>query len=435
MAIDWANRMYGTPTTGYAGETNMKNARLDNPYSTDAELYQNLFQANRQMPLSGSAAGSADFLAGYAQRNVPAQISGMGPVSFNPLLGPEGVADPNATLPATQKTIAQMQDEARARYEASRLEQIDIARQGTLRGGADQYSQARMAIEQQRGLSDTRGLTAGAREGARQTLSATEQVALNQIESNTLNRLDNLDAIAAELPMEAMQYAQQQLELSKLTDSRWLDVESTDPEIRANAIGSLYGLTPERISELADEFTGMSIGTQEFNMKLDSAIERNLNNLSEDPTFWNTAFNLGANALTPVVGAEAARRIGFGLLRSPKVQATAAKLLGKVGLKAIGGAAVKGILAAAGPIGWTILAVGVGFAVYNTYNAIQDEMVKREEPAEKVKMVKDLVRTQSAEFEQEGYTPRQIRAFWQADLASRGYGPNVIKEALGAVDG
>jgi hypothetical protein len=361
-------------------------------------------------------------LEGTPQGGVTA---GMGPVSFNPLLGPEGMADPNAVLPSTQKTIAQMQDEARAKYEATRLEQIDIARQGALRGGSDQYSQARMAMEQQMGLSDTRGLTAGAREGAQVQLSAAQQVALNQIESGTLNRLDQLDSFAAQIPVEAMEFAQKELEFKLQSDPRTRQLDSPDPEIAAKAYGSLYGLTDVEVDDLISELSGTTIGSAEYNMKIESTLDRQLTLLAGDANLVDSIALFGLQMLGTGIGGGAAIKLAIPWLKKQGVkmgwfEAFRAGIVGK-----LAGIGLAPFLAKA------VIVAGVFYLGYKLYQGVTDYQTKAKDPVEKTKMVKNMVREQNKEFKAEGFTDRQIRDFWTADLARRGYGPNLIKEVLG----
>lgn len=209
MAIDYANLVYGTPTRDQVED------RLSYQTSYTPSDYQSMYNRSRQGTLSGSAVGSADWLANYAQRNAQAQIAGMAPVNFNALLGPDGTVDPNAQVPNLPKTFTEIQQEAEARYLQMAAQSRDVARQSALLAGADQYSQARMAMEQQMALSDTRGLTAGAAEGARQTLSATQQVALNQIQSSTMQQLFEIDSQALQDPLIAAEYGAKLAEIAK----------------------------------------------------------------------------------------------------------------------------------------------------------------------------------------------------------------------------
>lgn len=225
MAIDYTSMIYGNRTAEQPKRTTGQGAREVN-YD---ELYRQANQgnfSNMSANISGSAAGSADFLADYARRNNQVQQAGMTSASFNPLLGPEGMVNLNAPIVNVNKSSQQIFDEAQAKYLETATASRDLTRQGIQRTGADQYSQARMAMEQQMALSDTRGLTAGAREGAQQTLSATQQVALNQIESNIQSQLLELKAQGVQDEFLGQEYAMRKLDQFKQTDPQWGQLES-----------------------------------------------------------------------------------------------------------------------------------------------------------------------------------------------------------------
>jgi hypothetical protein len=97
-------------------------------------------------------------------------------------------------------------------------------------------------MEQQMALSDTRGLTAGAREGAQQTLSATQQVALNQIESQTQSQLLELQQQGVQDEFLALEYASRKAEQFKSTSPEYASMEILQNNINfALQTGDLEG--------------------------------------------------------------------------------------------------------------------------------------------------------------------------------------------------
>jgi hypothetical protein len=83
-----------------------------------------------------------------------------------------------------------------------------------------------MAMEQQRALSDTRGLSAGAAVGAEQMLSATQQMALNQIQGATMDQLMQIDAASLEDDQIAKAAGMRAIELAEQTDPRFAQMRN-----------------------------------------------------------------------------------------------------------------------------------------------------------------------------------------------------------------
>ena len=419
MAVDYSSLLYGTAPTRSELRAQKPTQQL---YDGN---YQEMYNQQRTMPRSGFAAGSADWLANYVQQNVQAQRAGMSPVNFNALLGPDGTVDTSKAPFEGLPTLEEIQQQARTQYETSRLQQVDLARQSAMRGGADQYSQARMAMEQQRALSDTRGLTAGAAEGAQQQLSAAQQVALNQIESGTLNRLDQLDSFAAQIPIEAMEFAQKELDFKLASDPRTRLLDSPDPEIAAKAYGSLYGLSAEEIDDLVSELSGTTIGSVEYNMKIESTIDRQLTLLAGDANLVDSIFGFGIQMLGTGAVATGLTKMVIPAMKGLGVKWAGSNVLGAGIVGKLAGIGLAPFLAKA------VIVAGVAYLGFQLVKGVMDYQTKAKDPVEKTKMVKDMVREQTEQFKAEGFTDRQIRDFWTRDLASRGYGPNLINEVLG----
>lgn len=297
--IDYASRIYG--------QQNKPTATSMTSYNTGD--YETLYNQARALPLSGSAAGSADWLANYAQRSAQAQTAGMAPVSFNALLGPDGTFDPNAQIPNMQKTPGEVFTEAQASYLAKAIENRDIARKGIMAAGQDRYQQARMAMEQQMALSDTRGLTAGAAEGARQTLSATQQVALNQIEATTRSELLQLQAQGVQDEFLANEYAQMKLQELEITDSRFgvlsglmRDYQDASNRNDTDAMEQINKQISIRENEIrtgivSEEDQKILDNPESSDIEISAAAERQINRVLADPNAWDIAIGVGLVAL------------------------------------------------------------------------------------------------------------------------------------------
>ena len=311
MAINWNDYLYGNPnaTTPTRTVTNGNTTTVGTDYETLYNQAKSGNYSNFTANQTGFAPGSADFLAGYAQRNVPAQTAGMSPVSFNPLLGPEKVADPNDPIANLNKTQGEVFNEAQARYLAMATENRDLTRQGIQRTGADQYSQARMAMEQQMALSDTRGLTAGAREGAQQTLSATQQVALNQIESQTQSQLLELKQQGVQDEFLAQEYAHMTLQNLSITDPRYGKIDDLTREYQnaanTNDVDEMNRISKE-ISIRTEEIRTGFVSPEDqkildnpgsSDIELSAAAERQLTRVLGDTDWLQFAASLGTVAL------------------------------------------------------------------------------------------------------------------------------------------
>ncbi len=219
--------------------------------------------------------------------------------------GVSGLPTANDQVVNTNRTFQTVRQEAEAGYLARATEQRDLARQGIQRTGADQYSQARMAMEQQRALSDTRGLTAGAREGAQQTLSATQQVALNQIESQTQSELLQLQQQGIQDEFLAQEWADRKVQQFQTESDEAgylvsLNNDYNDAVARQDTEAmktirkeqrrvelQLYGkyLTPEEIKVFTD--TGSS------EAKVDEATTKMIQRVTADAGFRDTAIAVG----------------------------------------------------------------------------------------------------------------------------------------------
>jgi hypothetical protein len=364
------------------------------------------------MPLSGSAAGSADFLAGYAQRNVPAQISGMGPVSFNPLLGPERAND---QVVNTNRTFETVRQEAEAGYLARATEQRDLAQQGILMGGRDRYQQARMALEQQRALSDTSGLTAGAREGAQQTLSATQQVALSQIEAQTQSELLQL---------------QQQGVQDEFLAQEWADIKVQQFQTSSPEAGALRGLQTlyqnaantgdvDKMNELAPQVVASELalfGTPQTEVKaiqdaaeagnlpeLNFLVKERIRNITGDSGGLTTLIGLGSTGGGILVGAGAVAKI---------VGAVGTAIAGQ-GILAGAGAIVAGAVAA-GPLavaGTVALAVvGVAAVTFGAYRMVVGAQQMFRSPERKRELLNEVLADERVRLNRLGYTNEAIDA-------------------------
>ena len=424
MAVDWSRYMPGG--TGLTSPQEPRQSTLiynpANPANNVPSLgadYNAMYNAYMNPRLTGT-------------RKIDQSISPFDVYDAAGLRGPDGTVDtsksPYEGLPSMDEYI----QNARTQYEASRLEQLDLARKGAMRTGADQYSQARMAMEQQRALSDTRGLTAGAKEGAEAQLSAAQQVALNQIEAGTFGRIDQLEQLRSQIPMESLQYAQQEWELFQATDRRVADSQSTDPEIRAQAVGSLLGYSDQEIQDLIKDYGGGE-DIEGLGMAISSRIEDQLNNLASDPTFVNLLWGWGKDALSGVGTATGAVTIGAALAKGTlkrvlgtKVAASALTFLGTSSP-----AVAAGLAAAAPYVGVAILTAGIAYTVWQGIKSFNEYKAARQSPEQKMVTIKDLVSEGTKELKTKGFTDAQIKEFWETELAEDGYGPNIINEVLG----
>jgi len=148
--------------------------------------------------------------------------------SFDMLAGADTGVQPYEMAAMSQEqpftgglTRTQVHEQAMISQQSRMLEMRDRQRQFVQQQGGDMYSQAMMAMEQQRALSDTRGLSAGAAVGAEQMLSATQQMALNQIQGATMDQLMQIDAAALQDDQIAQAAGARAIELAELTDPRF----------------------------------------------------------------------------------------------------------------------------------------------------------------------------------------------------------------------
>ena len=135
------------------------------------------------------------------------------PLTTKPPLTP---VDMNEEVLYTGKTRTEIAREAERAQLSSLADFRDLQRLSVVNQGGSMYQQAQMAMEQQRAFSDTRGLSAGAREGANQMLSATQQVALAQIQNATRDQLLQIDAQSLQDPKIAQDAMMRALEIDEL---------------------------------------------------------------------------------------------------------------------------------------------------------------------------------------------------------------------------
>jgi hypothetical protein len=174
----------------------------------------------------GFAASSSDWLRNYSLQNQQAQMAGASPVTFNALNLADQAMMSTEIANTGGRTITEIGQEAELAEQARLLQLRDQQRQFTQQQGGDMYSQAMMAMEQQRALSDTRGLSAGAAVGAEQMLSATQQMALNQIQGATMDQLMQIDAASLEDNKIAQAAGMRAIEIAEQTDPRFAQMRN-----------------------------------------------------------------------------------------------------------------------------------------------------------------------------------------------------------------
>ena len=232
-------------------------------------------------------------------------------------------------------TLTEIYDAARIAEEVRLLGVRENQRQFAQLQGQGMYSQALMAMEQQRALSDTRGLTAGAREGATQQLSATQQMALGQIQNATMQQLLQIDTEALQDPRMAMEYALRHLEISQTLDPR-------------NAQLNSYVKDAQFKYETGD-IEGAIISWNKA-MALEAEINGYKPNLSLDPAIaaieWDRTVQNQLDALNqPPESPEA-------------IQARNFMMIGGLGLMIVGGGMIALTKGAAAPLGTGLIAKG-----------------------------------------------------------------------------
>lgn len=390
MAINYSDLVYGIQNKATAtGRT-----------SSNTGDYQTLYNQTRAMPLSGSQAGSADFLANYARQNTRAMGAGMAPVDFNAMLGPEGQVNPNAAVPNTQRSLQDVYNEAYANYLARSTEQQNLARQGIMAAGQDRYQQARLAMEQQRGLSDTRGLTAGAREGAEAQTSAAQQVALNQIEATTRSELLNLKAQGVQDEFLGEQYAMQKVEQFKQIDPGWGKYQSSmsdyqdainrnDTEDAAKIRESQRQMEAELLG-FADDPNYTGITSSSSAAEVSARTSRIIDRVTKNPSDMELLVQAIPTALLIAGGAAAV--IG-GILLSPLTGGTSVMVTGW---------------------GLTTITAGVAAIGAGTYNAavLNDQSLSNEEKRAKIDAMYEEERKELISL---GFTEEQAQAAIDAD--------------------
>jgi hypothetical protein len=336
----------------------------------------------------------------------------MSPVSFNPLLGPEGAND---QVVNTNRTFETVRQEAEAGYLARATEQRDLERQGILMGGQDRYQQARMALEQQRALSDTRGLTAGAREGAQQTLSATQQVALSQIQAQTQSELLQLQQQGVQDEFLAQEWA----------DRKVQQFQTSSPEAGAlRGLQTLYQNAAntgdvDKMNELAPQVVAAELalfGTPQSEIKaiqdaatagnlpeLNWLVKERIRNITGSTGGLNMLLGVGATGGGILVGAGAVTKI---------VGAVGTAIAGKgilAGAVAIvGGAAAAGPLAVAGTVALAIL--GTAAIVFGAYRMVVGAQQMFRSPERKRELLNEVLADERVRLNRLGYTNEAIDA-------------------------
>jgi hypothetical protein len=323
--------------------------------------------------------------------------------------------DRNAPVFNTGRTFETVRQEAEAGYLARATEQRDLARQGIQQTGADQYSQARMAMEQQRALSDTRGLTAGAREGANQMLSATQQVALNQIEAQTRSELLQLQREGVQDEFLAQEWA----------DRKVQQFQTSSPEAGAlRGLQTLYQNAAntgdvDKMNELSPQLVAAELamfGTPQSEIKAiqDAATAGNLPELNwlVKERIRNITGNTGGLNMLVGVGAT-----GGGILLGT---GAVAKIVGAVGTAIAGkgiiagagailaGAAAAGPLAVAGTVALAI--VGTAAIVFGAYRMVVGAQQMFRSPERKRELLNEVLADERVRLNRLGYTNEAIDA-------------------------
>jgi hypothetical protein len=411
MEINWNDYLYGsqnatTPTTNRQvwnsqGPVNILTTDYGTLYNQAKSGNYSNFTANQ----TGFAPGSADWLAASARTNP----SVMGTLNFNTLLNPE-VA--NQEVVNTNRTFQTVREEAEADYLARATEYRDLARQGIQQTGADQYSQARMAMEQQRALSDTRGLTAGAAEGARQGLSATQQIALNQIEAQTQSELLNLKAQGIQDEFLAQEWADRKVEqfqtespeVGELMTLRGLyqgaanrqDIDtmaSLEPQIAALEL-SVFGVSEERTQEL------INIAETGSLQSLAKELQEEIKKITAEPESISRLANFGfiaGGGATTIIGI--AKTVGA----AKGIITAASAASGIFGSIAAGAGAVT-----VGAVAWPLaVAAGIAAIGWGLYKLYERNQLKAS-VSEKAEIVDELLGERRTELLEIGLTNEQI---------------------------
>lgn len=311
----------------------------------------------------------------------------------------------------TGRTFDQVKNEAEAEYLARAAQRRDLDRQSIVMGGTDRYQQARLAMEQQRALSDTRGLTAGAAEGARQGLSATQQVALNQIESQTQSELLQLKQQGIQDEFLAQEWADRKLQ----------EFQTSSPEAgQLRALQGLYQDAANRSDVAKMEELAPQIAATELAMFGTSQTEiKELINLAETGNIpeLSARFKRQVNRVTSDSGMSNLL-IGLGLTAGGTAAAVGA------------GSTIAGAITAAGGVGAALTSTGigatigvpllalagltaVGFGIYNLVVAGNKEWRSVEKRNE---LLDGFLADEKARLRSLGYTDEQINSAIEAKL-------------------
>lgn len=255
--------------------------------------YRNLTNPSQPRQAAGTATSQwADMAAQSGTPMSATQMTGMQPGfgNFSALAPTPPPADKpvdyqSMAMPGMQATLGEVRESAYQDYMARQLQQLDLQRQGSMQAGADRYQQARMAMEQQRALSDTRGLTAGAAAGAQGQLSAQQQVALNTIEQGTMADLRQLESQGISLEFAASEWANQKVAEFKQTDEAWVGLEASGRALEIAKAGydsDPTNLEAQQAYNEAEE-TYLRYLSQTSGVNFDAHIERVGNRFTTDP--------------------------------------------------------------------------------------------------------------------------------------------------------
>jgi hypothetical protein len=310
---------------------------------------------------------------------------------------------PNDQVVNTNRTFQTVRQEAEAGYLARATEYRDLAQQGIQRTGADQYSQARMAMEQQRALSDTRGLTAGAREGANQMLSATQQVALNQIESQTQSELLQL---------------QQQGIQDEFLAQEWADIKVKQFQTESEEAGYLASLNNDyqaAVNRNADEDELITIRNEQRRVELQlygKYLSPEEQAIFTDPNTPEAELDARTIRVIERITDDANLvdgLVGLGLIA-----------IGTIGIAASGAVSLVGGVAVGIPLATlSKVALAAGIVSVTTGFALGGAEVGKEfrSTDQEVKRTNRLLNNNYKKLVEEGFTPEEARAAVDARLS------------------
>ena len=238
--VNWNDYFYGTqnaklPTTTTVGGMGPSQTTTD--YNTLYQQAQSGNFSNFRANQTGFAPGSANWLQ-TADASGRLQFDALAPRRPKPEDNLEQMA-----LAGMEQTLGDVRQSAYQDYMARQLQQLELQKQGAMLTGADRFQQARLAMEQQRGLSDTRGLTAGAAVGAQGQLGAQQQLVLNSIERGTMDDLRQLESQGITAEFAANEWANQKVQEFMQTDESWRNVDAAGSAVETAA--AAYDRNPE----------------------------------------------------------------------------------------------------------------------------------------------------------------------------------------------